>query len=493
MASRGHNYNLWTVLLFVIISAVFVFSFIVYALSHPSKGVWEGSWEYLQSDTFKNLLPSFSVPLLIFVWGIYDKTTKDKMAEKKEERKRAEEEKKEERKRAEENRKQEILKREAENKDKRADTIAMTFQMWNQINNLVSDVRFCESKPGLQITDLQLRIARQSITFGEVIYSWSTRFTILPKIANSLFVNYTIGLFWGAWAVAYSIKNNVYDDENELVELQESLGIFQRGLVSTAFLYLVIILRDCDKLLDSIGHYLAEEGQETQSKIIDTIRTAIENNYEQEFDLIRKVNPKRANIYEQLTVDCEIGIVDSAERSRIRPINVIWAKYQNDVEEEIFPKILNEIKDKIDHPKAEEVIEERMKEDIKEIVLCLYRLKIYEIALGIEKFKMGEILPPFQGIHYNGYDKSANDLRVSYQRIKKSVEDPTRVNVKSKEYIDFLNSSQYLEFKDSFYRIKSTTLMTLYAADQGKRIKEIGRAIRFGRIILFNEDMTPVS
>jgi hypothetical protein len=75
-------------------------------------------------------------------------------------------------------------------------------------------------------------------------------------------------------------QNNIYDDENQLVELQESLGILPRGVVSTAFLYLVIILRDSDKLLDSIGHYLAEEDQETQCKIIDNIRTAIENDYE---------------------------------------------------------------------------------------------------------------------------------------------------------------------------------------------------------------------
>jgi|GEM_PF-7087486 len=47
-----------------------------------------------------------------------------------------------------------------------------------------------------------------------------------------------------------------------------NLGIFQRGIVSTEFLYLVIILRNSDKLFDSIGHYLAEEDEETQSNII---------------------------------------------------------------------------------------------------------------------------------------------------------------------------------------------------------------------------------
>ena len=82
----------------------------------------------------------------------------------------------------------------------------------------------------------------------------------------------------GAWAIAYSIKNSIVEPKmsnthynnssrhwahQETIpikinnELQESLGIFQRGIVSTGFLNLVYVLKTSAELLEHIEEVLA--------------------------------------------------------------------------------------------------------------------------------------------------------------------------------------------------------------------------------------------
>ena len=71
--------------------------------------------------------------------------------------------------------------RQQELKENRVMTIETTFEEWVQDENkLVSEVRFLESNDIKTTKQVQLQIAEHSISFGKLIYIWSSRFPILP-------------------------------------------------------------------------------------------------------------------------------------------------------------------------------------------------------------------------------------------------------------------------------------------------------------------------
>ena len=130
--------------------------------------------DYLGSDAFRNVIITIVIPLVAFIWRIYDNKIKEREQDLKERRQEREQDLKEKRN-----------VREQDLREKRIATIEKTSGEWDKINSLVSEVRFCEGQKDPKLKDIQLRIAQHSISFGELIYIWSSRFQlfrILPLV-----------------------------------------------------------------------------------------------------------------------------------------------------------------------------------------------------------------------------------------------------------------------------------------------------------------------
>lgn len=282
---------------FVIVSAIiislFIIGFVIFTRTFEdnTENSWNVLWNYFNTDVFRTLLASIAIPLVVFFWKSYEK--------KREKQIEIEEQKHKER----------LAKIIEEHKRQRIETIEQTFDQWNQINSLISEVRFVKLDK-LEIRDVQFKISSQSITFGKVIYLWSSRFPILPTVASGLFVSYTNILYWSAWGIAYSLRNKVdplfqgeisqecddqIDTNKKCRDLQEALGIFQRGVVSISFIHLSYILKYSDQLLEYIETYVEDE--QMQNEFIDLIRTKIEKKFEKIFE---KEEYKREKIHEEL-------------------------------------------------------------------------------------------------------------------------------------------------------------------------------------------------
>lgn len=504
----------WTIIASTaLILVIIMFSISIIAFAHSSSfdkkdNLWTSIGKYLTSDIFDKVLPTIIIPLIAFIWRIYDNNTKQKEQELKEKKK---------------SRQQEL-------KENRVMTIETTFEEWYKMNKLVSEVRFLESNDIKTIKQVQLQIAEHSISFGKLIYIWSSRFPILPDTVVSLFINHTVSLYWGAWAIAYSIKNgivepkmsNTYYNNNssrhwahqETIpikinnELQESLGIFQRGIVSTGFLNLVYVLKTSAELLEHIEEYLPYDDH-IQHCTINVIKKAIENQFTKRFDpkekdchIYTQIRDYQKNIFHQLLSNQE-------EEPVIEPISIFLNKYQNDidslikdVDEEITTNLIKL------HPKMAykiRKVKEQLDQNVGDLIKYLCRLKIYELLLGLDKFAKGELLPKncqdyvedTMQFRYRYSDrKKIDEVRTSYQKVKDKIEENLPLypaewdNIKYKKII---NTIEYKTFFGLFNQIQDSDLLNMVAADTIAYIRNVGRMIRFTRILFYNEDMAPVS
>lgn len=137
----------WTVILsiaLILVTIIFSISIIAFAQSpaFDKNHLWISIGNYLTSDIFDKVLPTIIIPLVVFIWRIYDNNTKQKEQELKEKKKSTEQ----------------------ELKENRVRTIESTFEEWNKINKLVSEVRFLESNDIKKIEQVQLQIAEHSIS-----------------------------------------------------------------------------------------------------------------------------------------------------------------------------------------------------------------------------------------------------------------------------------------------------------------------------------------
>ena len=298
--------QLMLAIVLAIIISLFIVSFFAFSLKIEDHN-WNVLWNYFNTEVFKTLLLSIAIPLVVFIWRSYEKK-RDKQFEIEEKKIEIEENQRKER----------LAKIIEEHKVKRIDAIEKTFDQWNQINYLISEVRFVKLIES-DISNVQSKIASQSIAFSKLIYIWSSRFPILPNMASYLFVSYTNVLYWSAWGIAYSLRNTIdqlfsiqiseqqYDkkDIKKCRDLQEALGIFQRGIVSISFLHLSYVLKYTDQLLGDIETHVEDE--QIQNELINQIRSEIETyltkilNKENEKDDIYKyrLNYKKYYINEQ--------------------------------------------------------------------------------------------------------------------------------------------------------------------------------------------------
>jgi hypothetical protein len=499
---------------------LFIVSFFAFSLKIEDHN-WNVLWNYFNTEVFKTLLLSIAIPLVVFIWRSYEKK-RDKQFEIEEKKIEIEENQRKER----------LAKIIEEHKVKRIDAIEKTFDQWNQINYLISEVRFVKLIES-DISNVQSKIASQSIAFSKLIYIWSSRFPILPNIASYLFVSYTNVLYWSAWGIAYSLRNTIdqlfsiqiseqqYDkkDIKKCRDLQEALGIFQRGIVSISFLHLSYVLKYTDQLLGDIETHVEDE--QIQNELINQIRSEIETyltkilNKENEKDDIYKyrLNYKKYYINEQKEKKYEEN--KSKEFVPI-PISLLWDRFEKKIKKNIvsIDIILKEMSENADSTKSKMISQidkkisnltkQQINKNIDNLIKELLYLKIYEFLLFIDKFRIGEILPPSENKNLSMKDEDSVELRKSFQSINKkiisNISDKLYYIQEDKDKIDKIISGEMssgLEYKSFMHLFKititDTNLMNIVADDVVEYVKLAGREIRFARILSHQDDLTPVS
>lgn|GEM_PF-2629745 len=514
---------------FVIVSAIiislFIIGFVIFTrtIEDNTENSWNVLWNYFNTDVFRTLLASIAIPLAVFFWKSYEK--------KRERQIELEEQKHKER----------LAKIIEEHKRQRIETIEQTFDQWNQINGLISEIRFVKLDKS-EIRDVQFKIASQSITFGKVIYLWSSRFPILPSVASYLFVSYTNILYWSAWGIAYSLRNKVdllqeeisqeCDDKTDINkecreecrDLQEALGIFQRGIVSISFIHLSYILKYSDQLLEYIETYVEDE--QMQNEFIDLIRTKIEKKFKEIFE---KQEDKEKKIHEELerinTYRLDylnyVNYYKNKEKKNKNdgnktkkfvpvPISLHWNRFKESIKKDkIFKTIIEEMRQNADSTKKDmiseiekkiKLTEKEIEKNIDKLIKELLYLKIYEYLLFIDKFRRGEI-------RYTSKNKNLSTngkLRKSFQNINEKIRhDIPETFVYSQEdknkIYDLIDNeikwnSEYEKFIFLFRKeITDTNFMNIVADDVVEYIRFVGREIRFSHILSPEDDLAPVS
>ena len=118
-----------------------------------------------------------------------------------------------------------------------------------------------------------------------------------------------------------------------------------------------------------------------------------------------------------------------------------------------------------------------IKKEFKKIMLKLCELKFYQSSLRMSSFINEEIMPP---IEEDSEDEK--NLRLAYQKLKAMINEE-QVD-KGTSYVDkILESSEYITFRKSFFKIQDTSLINMVAIDTIKRMTEIGDALRFASTI----------
>jgi hypothetical protein len=132
-------------------------------------------------------------------------------------------------------------------------------------------------------------------------------------------------------------------------------------------------------------------------------------------------------------------------------------------------------------------------------------VKSLAIYVGLDKFAKGELLPIdcqafFEDImqfRYRYSDrKKIDNGRISYQQVKDKIEENLPLypaEWDNTKYKKIINSIEYKTFFGLFNQIQNSDLLNMVAADTIVFIRNVGRMIRFTRILFYNEDMAPVS
>ena len=276
-------------------------------------------------------------------------------------------------------------------------------------------------------------------------------------------------------------------DENvDYRELQESLGLFQRGVVSIAFLNLLYILKDSALLLEYIEEHLSYDEQ-LQYHTIGVIKTSIESN-------VNKVFERKNEVY---TLIMKYRKSIFSESKVASTLTEMWKKYENPIQDVLdsgIPYIRNKL-DKLDTGISTKIITEQTSVLIKNIITYLCKLKMSELFLGVDIFWKGEIMPPLRD-HDNYPDQGMTvELRGSYQKIKGKIEEFADQKKKEKNHPNsILDSKGFLEFRDLFmFKVRATDYMDIVAVDIVNYIKLTGKAIRLIRVLFGPESLGPVS
>lgn len=478
------NFTRWISILLALLVGLNIIFFIAYYDSHPSEDIWLKLWSYFESETFRALMVSLAFPVVILVIESQFKIIEHIFENRLEQAKREFEEQVEARRKIEEDR-----------KEKRLQAIGMTSETFRQINNLVSEVRVYDDQSKASMNNIIGRIASQSIAVSELINTWIVRFPILPTNVHSLFRGYVIVLYWGAWAVAHCIQKGIGGDKEEL---QESLAMIQRGIVGIAFGPIFNALTSSMSLMESIEelHKNMEDDENSSDKKLNEIKTKVkdsESRHDQIINIIKKTFEddlkncfaEKGVLYNIVKEELGDGSTHS-EFMPIKPMTAIWLSCKQSVEKEIISKIYDTA---LKNVKVKEYARKKMEDEIKELTLNIFQLKVYDIILRLDEFRNEEILP--------SVDSSCNcnkgqEVRATYQAIKRYMKDPEVVKVGSAKFDSFFTSKEYQEFRQYYFGIKDTDLINIVAVDTIQRIKKMGILIRFGSVLPFDQGLGAV-
>jgi hypothetical protein len=502
-----HSYNLMLLGGIIGVIILFFISFLSYLYAVESVK------DYFNSEAFKNIIISIAIPVIIFLWRIYDTRTKQREQDLKERRKQREQDLKERRKQ-----------REQDLKERRLESIKKTFEEWNKINSLVGQVRFCDGKDDPKLKEAQLKLAEHSISFGELISLWSSSFPVIPVSVISMFVEYTVTLYWGAWAIAYCIKNDCYETNRNYSyrQLQESLGIFQRGIVNLTFLSFGHILNDSSKLLEHIEEN-PEYDENIQREIINTIRIIIEQKLNDDFGMDSKlyedvhehrhpnygknIDKQKAEFTQQSSNNYIIETLIKLQKKVPSEEDII--KYINYTENEEIIKCTENYEQLSNHRITDNDL---ILSIIRNLLRYAYILKINELLLGIDIFWAGAVTPYFLrtlGLPHNPSDDIRSDkkdidddknlpekLKEDFEEIVKMIDIKSlqnKENQNNDHYEVLFNSNEYKEFVKRFYQMQSDDLLALIAAGAIDYIEVVGRTIRLERLLFYGDNLSPVS
>ncbi len=247
---RFDNIWLWGIFFFLLLITINIILFHSFQYLDINKGVrgWILFWNYCSSESFKTVTISILIPLVLAIMGgIF------KINDAIEQRIRAERQKR---------------------IDAQKECIQKTSDMWNEIYDFTSEVRFFKQdendkeniNDNKTIDDILIKIDNFSSRADDVINMWFFNFPMLDKLekqnaikASTLFVYLINILYDSSWTVAYCIKNNC--EINGDTSLRDSLGIIQDVIENFAHHPIISILKRSTEPLEGYG----SKKEETES------------------------------------------------------------------------------------------------------------------------------------------------------------------------------------------------------------------------------------
>ena len=165
-------------------------------------------------------------------------------------------------------------------------------------------------------------------------------------------------------------------------------------------------------------------------------------------------------------------------------MNAIWLTVKAQIEEKVISNINAKITNECftQEPKIKDQIQVKIRQELRDIILNIFQLKVYEIILDLQQFRDEDILPAG---NTHASDEEIK-IRQGYQSIKNYMRN-RMVFEASDEYEKFFSSQEYKDFKKQYFEIKGTELINIVATDALQRIKNMGILIRFGSVLPFDD------
>lgn len=221
------NVRFWISFLIILLVVLNLIMFKIYQEAHPSENLSIQLWKYFESATFKVIVASLILPILLFLLE-----SRFKIAET-----------------MKKNRLERARKIKQERKEKCLEGITLTLQMWNQLYDLVSEVRYFhkKTKEDPRIKEILQKLAYIGSSGEDVVNIWHFRFDLSSK-DQDLFLEFINILLHFAMTVAYYIEKS--DNTKECVDLQNSLGVIQEGITTIAHHPIISVLKYYMELLE---------------------------------------------------------------------------------------------------------------------------------------------------------------------------------------------------------------------------------------------------
>jgi hypothetical protein len=234
----------------VVLAVVNLAMFETYRKAHPDQNIWTQLWEYVESGAFKVLTVSLLLPIfLLFLEGsfrIVETVEKSRLGR---------------------------LRREnEERREKRWQGIELTSQMWNQLYDLASEVRYFSVGPAGEpgIRGILQKVANFPNSAEDVVNMWRFRFE-LRKEYQKVFLVFINTLLHSTETVAHCLADS--ENTKECEHLQNCLGVIQEGIKTIAHHPIIVVLTHCMELMErKEDRESSDQAQIIQSTIDDRLK-----------------------------------------------------------------------------------------------------------------------------------------------------------------------------------------------------------------------------